>query len=99
MRCIIAVLLCAGITVQTVLIVRLAGKNREAARLQAQINQLESDTVNYELAIGSNGDRSAMKERAMNVLGMVEPGAEQIRVIHVPTDNTDTRLAMNTQAE
>lgn len=99
-RGLIALLLVAGLATQGALIAQLAKKNKESARLEAEIDQMRSDAVNYQLVIGSNGDRTAMRDRAINVLGMREPNADEIRVVRLPASySTDTQLVMNDPAE
>lgn len=96
LRCMVVVLLCAGVAVQTVLIIRLAGTHRESVRIESEIDRMNSEAVNYRLAIGSNGDRKALKNRALTVLGMVEPGPDQIRVVQVQSpEDTQAQKVMN----
>ena len=96
LKCVTIALLCLGLAFQTVLIVRLANRNRKSAQLTAQIEQLNSDAVNYRLTIDSNEKRSALRSRAVEVLGMVEPTQDQIRVVNVPlAGEGNTQLVMN----
>ena len=85
---------------QIYMIVQTTNQSREMRSVEYEIRQLDARADNLNLLLGQLGDSDQIRVLAQN-LGMVEPRADQIRVVNLPDALAESTVqsAENTGAE
>jgi len=78
-----------GVISQIAMMARLSRQNKQVARAESEIYELETRISNLELSISQHHNLENIAMRAQ-LLGMEQPGAEQIRVVSVAYGDQDT---------
>jgi len=89
-----------GVISQIAMMARLSRQNKQVARAESEIYELETRISNLELSISQHHDLERITARALE-LGMQMPDETQLRVVNLPAlnDITSTQSADNTGAE
>ena len=84
-----AVVLFAGLFLQITMLSRISSQSKQAAALEKEIVELNANAENLQLSISQHHNLENIAMRAQ-LLGMEQPGAEQIRVVSVAYGDQDT---------
>ena len=81
----------AGICLQLSRVAEIASNSKKISSCRSQIEQLTIDTQHLEIQISAKGNLDRVRDMAYD-LGMVTPGAEQIRLVSLPAGFGDTTV-------